>query len=275
MLVTVTETGSLTAAARSLKVPLATLSRKVAALEEAVGAQLLIRTTRKLTLTDAGMTYVASARRILEQVDEAESAAAGSLSEPKGELVITAPLMFGRLHVLPVVADFLAENPAINVRLLLADRLVDLVDVDMAVRIGKLPDSSSIATQVGMMRTVVVASPALLPIKTPDDLRDRPCIGLDTSTWQFAKKHVRIASRLTVTTTDAALDAAIRGVGVARLMHYQVADAVKRGALKIVLEKFESPPVPVHLMHAARGQMPLKMRRFLDFAVPRLRRVLR
>jgi DNA-binding transcriptional LysR family regulator len=140
MLITVTEKGSLSAAGRALNVPLATLSRKIADLEAQLGARLLVRTTRKLSLTDAGIGYVAAARRILEQVEEAERDAAGEFTAPKGALAITAPLMFGRLHVLPVVADFLAQYPAITVRLILADRNVNLIDdhVDMALRIGKL-----------------------------------------------------------------------------------------------------------------------------------------
>ncbi|HEY4060229.1 MAG TPA: LysR family transcriptional regulator [Kofleriaceae bacterium] len=272
MLVTVTEAGSLTAAARALKVPLATLSRKVAELERLVGARLLIRTTRKLTLTDAGAGYVVAARRILEQVEDAEREASGELDAPKGELVITAPVMFGRLHVLPVVAEFLALYPEINVRLLLADRLFDLVDahVDMAVRIGKLADSSNVATQVGTIRSVIVASPALLEAhgvpKKLVDVKKLPTIAVDGSLPSL--DGIR---RLSVTTTDAAVDAAVRGVGLVRLLHYQVASAVAAGALRIVLEKFEAEPLPVHLVHQSRGQMPQKMRRFIDFAAPKLR----
>lgn len=288
MLVTVSEAGSLSAAGRALKVPLATLSRKISDLETLLGTRLLIRTTRKLTLTDAGITYVTAARRILEQVEDAEREAAGEFTAPKGDLVITAPIMFGRLHVLPVVADFLALFPEINVRLVLADRNVSLIDdhVDMAVRIGKLPDSSMVATQVGLMRTVVCASPALMDGRgvpqAPDDLLKLPCVSVETPQpspgWQFkapgatATLEIPIVPRLSVTTTEAAAQAAIRGVGVTRLLHYQVAEAVGTGALRIILDTFEPDPAPVNLVHAARGQMPLKMRRFLDFAAPRLRK---
>lgn len=288
MLVTVTESGSLSAAGRALKVPLATLSRKISDLEALLGTRLLIRTTRKLTLTDAGTVYVAAARRILEQVEDAEKTAAGEFTAPKGELVITAPIFFGRLHVLPVVADFLALFSAINVRLVLADRNVSLSDdhVDMAVRIGRLPDSSMVATQVGLMRTVVCASPAFLDghgvPRIPDDLLRLPCVTVDTPLpspgWRFkapgsgATLDMPIVPRLSVTTTEAAAQAAIRSVGVTRLLHYQVVEAVGTGALRIVLEEFEPDPAPVHLVHASRGQMPLKMRHFLDFAAPRLRR---
>lgn len=291
MLVTVTEQGSLSAAARTLRVPLATLSRKVSDLEKAVGARLLIRTTRRLTLTDAGVAYVATARRILEDVDNAEREAAGEYTTPRGALTVTAPVMFGRLHVLPVIAAFLDEYPEINVRLSLTDRNVDIIEdhVDMAVRISRLPDSTMVATQVGEMRTVVCASPALLERHgvpdQPDALRDLPCITVDapilSSSWRFcapgksAALEIPVTPRLSVSGTEAAAAAAVHGVGVARLLYYQVAGALGAGELRLVLEDYEPEPQPVHLVHASRGQMPLKMRCFLDFAVPRLREVLR
>lgn len=291
MLVAVTERGSFSAAARALDVPLATLSRKVSDLESQLGARLLIRTTRKLTLTDAGIAYVASARRILEQVDEAEREAAGEFTQPKGELVLTAPIMFGRLHVLPVVAEFLAAFPEINIRLHLGDRNVDLIDdhVDMAVRFGRLPDSSMVATPIGDMRTVTCANHAILERygipEQPEALLHYPCvmveIPLPSPAWRYrvpgsdAALEISVVPRLAVTTTEAAAQAAIQGVGVTRLLHYQVADAVVRGELRIVLQTYEMEPAPVHLVHASRGRMPLKMRRFLDFAAPRLRETLR
>ncbi|GAA3066223.1 LysR substrate-binding domain-containing protein [Rhizobium viscosum] len=287
MLLEVVDRGNLSAASRSLKIPLPTLSRKITDLETLLGTKLLTRTTRKIALTDAGATYVDAARRILEQVDEAERQASGEFAMPKGELVITAPVQFGRLHVLPVVADFLAAFPAINVRLMLADRNIDLVDehVDMAVRIGNLPDSAMVATRIGSVRRVVCGSPALFAgrgaPKEPADLLGLPCISVEiltpTAGWQFQKPgaakaiDVLISPRLSVTTTEAAAEAAIRGAGVTRLLYYQVAGAVAAGALKLVLEDFEPEPAPIHLVHLARGQMPLKMRHFLDFAAPRLR----
>ncbi len=290
MLVAVTDTGSLSSASRALSVPLATLSRRITDLEALLGTRLLIRSTRKLTLTDAGVAYVAAARRILEQVDEAERDAVGEFTTPKGELVVTAPLMFGRLHVLPVVAEFLAAFPEIRVRLVLADRNVDLIDdrVDMAVRIGALPDSDMVATRIGSMRTVTVASPAVLASHGepahPEALAGYPCIKVDTTmpapAWRFrgadggAPVDVAVQPRLTVTTPEAAVDAATHGVGVARVLHYQVAGAVQGGALQIILEGFEPEPAPVHLVHASRGLMPLKMRRFLDFSAPRLKALL-
>jgi DNA-binding transcriptional LysR family regulator len=292
MLVAVTEKGSLSAAARGLEVPLATLSRKISQLEAQLGTQLLKRTTRKLALTDAGIAYVAAARRILDQVDDAERQAAGEFTAPKGELVVTAPLMFGRVHVLPIVADFLATFADISIRLLLADRNANLIDdhVDMAVRIGKLPDSSMVATQIGVMRTVTCAHPTLLADRgTPQEPNDLlvlrlPCVTVDTHMpfpyWRFRKPgsgaafDVAISPRLTVTTAEAAVQAATRAVGVARLLHYQAVEAIASGEMKVLFEAYEPEPVPVHLVHASRGQMPAKMRHFLDFAAPRLKQSL-
>ncbi|MFS2158951.1 LysR family transcriptional regulator [Pseudomonas sp. Pseusp122] len=287
LLVMVTEKGSLSAVSRALHVPLPTLSRKLSDLETLLGTRLLIRTTRKLTLTDAGVAYVAAARRILEQVEDAEREAAGEFKEPKGELVLTAPVLFGRLHVLPVVTDFLEQFPEINVRLVLADHNIHLVDdhVDMAVRIGRLPDSSMVATRIGVMRSVMCASPALLAKygepQTPQALEGLPCVKVETPlpamNWHFPLPdsthtiEVPIRPRLLVSTAEAVMQAAVRGVGVTRLLHYQVADAVENGSLRIILRKFEPEPMPISLVHASRGFMPLKMRRFIDFALPRLR----
>ncbi len=287
MLKEAVDRGSLSAAGRSLRISVPTLSRKISELEALLGTRLLVRTTRRLALTDAGATYLAAARRILDEVDGAEREAAGEFVAPKGELVVTAPLHLGRLHVLPVVAEFLALFPAINVRLLLADRNVHLVDdhVDMAVRIGRLEDSAMVATRVGSMRTVSCASPDLLDRlgipATLQDLEELPVVTLDAPAprpdWRFRRPgsaspvDVPVAPRLCVTTTEAAVQAAILGVGIARLLHYQVAEAVAAGTLRLVLEEFEPEPAPVHLVHAVRGQLPLKMRRFLDFAAPRLR----
>ena len=290
MLVAVTEAGSLSAAARRLKVPLATLSRKVSDLEKLLGARLLIRTTRKLTLTDVGVAYVAATRRILEDVEHAEKEAAGEYITPRGELTLTAPVMFGRLHVLPLVAEFLATWADINVRLSLTDRNIDIVEdhVDMAVRISRLPDSTMVATKVGEMRTVICASPKLLAERgipeRPDDIQRMPCVTVDapilSPSWRFRVPggsnviEVSVTPRLSVSSTEAAAEAAVQGVGIVRLLYYQAAPGLASGALQTVLEDYEPEHQPVHLVHASRGQMPLKMRCFLDFAVPRLREAL-
>ena len=289
VLVLSVDRGSFSAASRELRMPLATVSRKVGELEAHLGTRLLIRTTRSLAPTDAGRAFLASSRRILEELDEAERVAAGEFRAPRGELVLTAPIMFGRLHILPILAEFLAAYPEINVRLHLSDRNLDLVGehVDMAVRIGPLPDSSMVATRVGSMRIVVCASPELLAghgePQSPEDLAALPCVGfapVQAASWRLRNgatgtTQVAINPRLSVSTADAAVWAAIRGVGVTRVLHYQCANALRDGSLRLILAEFEPEPLPVHLLHAARGDLPLKMRVFLDFATARLRDTLK
>jgi DNA-binding transcriptional LysR family regulator len=288
ILLSVVEKGSFSAASRALRMPLATVSRKVSELESHLGTTLLVRTTRRVALTEAGAAYAASARRVLEIIDETERIAAGEFHAPRGELVLTAPVLFGRLHILPVVADFLAIYPEINVRLVFTDRNIDLIDehVDMAARIGSLPESSMIATRIGSMRTVVCASPQLLARhgvpKFPEDLADWPCVNFDfrspSLTWPFrSREGIReapVKPRLSVSTAEAAVWAAAQNVGLTRVLHYQCADGVRDGSLKIILKDFEVDPLPVHLIHAARGALPLKMRAFLDFAAGRIRKAL-
>jgi DNA-binding transcriptional LysR family regulator len=287
ILLRVVDRGSFSAASRELGMPLATVSRKVNDLEAHLGIRLLVRTTRKVALTDAGFAYVASAKRILEEVDEAERIAAGEFHTPRGELILTAPVLFGRLHILPVVTDFLAAYPEIDIRLLLSDRNLHLIDdhVDMAARIGPLPDSRMVATRIGSMRTVVCASPQLLAEhgtpKFPVDLARLPCVNFDflspAQTWPFRLKDAKgitdfpIRPRLSVSTAEAAVWAAIQGVGVTRVLHYQCADSLRDGSLRITLAKFELEPLQVHLIHTGRGALPSKTRIFLDFATARLR----
>jgi DNA-binding transcriptional LysR family regulator len=287
MLLTSIEKGSFSAAARELRVPVPTLTRKISDLEEQLGTQLLMRSTRKLTLTDAGAGYVAAARRILDLVEEQEKEVVGEFIAPRGELVITAPVLFSRLHVLPEIVEFLTLFPEINITLLQSDRYADLIgdQVDLAVRIGKLPDSGLIATRVGSLRTVVCASPALLARhgvpQEPADLTDMPCIVFNgprlSPGWRFrvpdsqASINVAVKPRLQVATPDAAVEAAVRGLGFVYLLDYHVDEAVRTGKLSVVLDQYEVETLPIHLLHVARGQMPLKLRRFIDFAVPRLR----
>ena len=281
--------GSFSAAGRELRMPLATVSRKIAELEKHLGARLLVRTTRKLALTEAGAAYLVSTRRILEEVSEAERVAAGEFCVPRGELVLTAPVLFGRLHILPIVTAFLAAYPEIDIRLRFSDRNVDLIDehVDMGVRIGPLPDSSMVATRVGSMRTVVCLSPELIARhgepESPVDLNAMPCVSFDAlpphRAWSFrdGKRiiHLVIKPRLSVSTAEAAVWAAAQHVGATRVLHYQCADALRDGSLRLILAESEIEPIPVHLIHADRGDLPLKMRVFLDFAVSRLRGALR
>jgi len=285
ILIAVVDAGSLSAAARVLDMPLATVSRKVAELETHLKTRLLHRSTRQLSLTEAGISYVAACRRILEEIGEAERAATGEYASPKGELLVTAPVAFGRLHVVPVVAEFLAQYPEIGVNLMLTDRVVHLMDehADAAIRIGELPDSRLMATRVGTVRRVICASPAYLKAHgvpaRPQDLARHACITFEVlasmRAWVFgsgkAELSVPVQSRLTVNTAEAAIAAATLGVGLIRVLSYQVADAVREEALRVVLEEFESAPLPVSLVHAGQAPLPLKLRAFLDFVTPRLR----
>ena len=288
-LLAVVEAGSLSAASRTLGAPLSTVSRRIAELEEHLGTGLLTRTSRRLELTEAGRAYVVACRRILADLEEAELTAAGEYSSPRGDLAITAPIVFGRLHVLPVAAEFLAAYPEIDIRLTLADRVFDLVEehVDLAARIGTLPDSGLLAAKVGEVRMVTCASPEYLEArgtpKTPDQLRSHSCItfgGVGPAlTWTFAGEGgaitVPVRPRLAVNTAEAAIDAAIASVGITRVLSYQAAATVRSGALVAVLKGFEPAPAPVNLVHAGQPLMPLKTRAFLDFAGPRLKRRLR
>jgi DNA-binding transcriptional LysR family regulator len=286
ILVAAMEAGSLSAAGRKLGVPLPTVSRKVSELESHLKTRLLIRSTRGLTLTEAGAAYVSACKRILEQVGEAERAAAGEYNAPRGDLVVTAPIVFGRLHVLPVVDDFLASHAEINVRLTLSDRNVDLIDdhVDLAVRIGALSDSAMVAMRVGSVRGVVCGSPDYLARhgnpQTPGDLATQSCIAFESQTsgahvWTFAaadsELSIPVQPRLSVNTAEAAIDAAIAGVGVTRVLSYQVALEVADGRLQIVLADYELKPLPISLVHIGQNPLPLKTRAFLDFAAPRIR----
>jgi DNA-binding transcriptional LysR family regulator len=285
VLLTAVEAGSLSAAGRKLGMPLATVSRKVSELETHVKARLLSRSTRKLTLTDAGRDYVVACKRILEDVNEAERAASGEYSAPRGELIVTAPIVFGRLHVLPVTTEFLAAYPEVVVRLVLGDRVVNLLEdqIDLAIRIGELPDSSLIATRVGTIRRVVCGSPTYFAEhgtpKSPDALSAHKCVTfaalMSPDSWVFKVDGVDVSvpvhSRLIVNTAEAAIDAAIAGVGVTRVLSYQIDQASRAGLLDTALRDFEPAPLPISLVYAGQSRLPLKLRAFLDFAAPRLR----
>jgi DNA-binding transcriptional LysR family regulator len=276
--------GSLSAASRALGTPLPTISRRVSELEAHLGAQLLVRTSRKLILTEAGEAFAATARRLLEELGEAERAASGEYRAPRGELLVTAPIMFGKLHVAPIVHEFLAAYPDVTVRLLLSDTVIDLAEaqVDVAVRIGHLPDSDLIARQVGHVRWVLCASATYLAQRSepeaPQALADHDCIafeGLQTyRSWPVssgpAEHSITIRPRFSVNTADAVVAAAASGLGIARIMSYQAADAISAGRVKTILRDFSVPPIPVHVVHPRRRTQPLKRRVFLDFVVPRL-----
>ena len=283
------EAGSFWEAARRLSVPLATVSRKIADLESHLGATLLRRSPRRLALTDAGQGYLAACKRILEEVGEAERIAGGEYVAPKGELTMTTPIVFGRLHMLPIVVEFLKTYPEINVRLVQADAFVNLWDepIDVALRIGALPDSRMVAARVGTVRRVVCASPAYLAANgtpnAPSELRAYDAICRDGLTqpegWAFrigeAEVYAPVRPRLQVNTAEAAVEAAVAGLGLTRLLSYQTAAALAAGDLRIVLEEFEPEPWPVSLVYPTQQLLPRKLRAFLDFAAPRLKQRLR
>ncbi len=282
VLTTVVGSGSFSAASRELRMPLPTVSRKIAELEAHLHAKLLVRGTRRLALTEAGEAYLAACRRILEAVAEAERGAAGAYNAPQGELVITAPVTFGRLHVVPVAAEFIAGHPQVDVRLVLSDRPLNLVDehLDLAVRVGELPDSALVAARIGEVRSVVCASPGYLERrgtpKSPAALGGHDCVSFSAlgpgEQWRFpGGDAIQVRSRMVVSSADAALEAALAGVGITRLLSYQVAAAVREKKLVVVLRRHEPAPLPVSLIYVRERRLSGKLRAFLDFAAPRLR----
>jgi len=287
-LVAAVDEGSLSAASRALGVPLPTVSRRVADLEAHLGAQLLIRTSRKLVLTEAGAVFVGAARRLLADLSEAERSAAGEYRSPRGELLVTAPFMFGKLYVAPLVQDFLRAYPEVSVRLVLADHMLEFAEhrLDVAIRIGRLPDSELIASKVGEVRWTVCASPGYLAQRgtprLPEDLGRHACIAFsgtpDPRQWIFGTGHgtrtVRIAPRLMVNAADVMIAAAEDGIGIARVMSYQAASAIRAGRLNPLLRDFWPEPSPVHVLYPSQRAAPLKRRAFIDFVAPRLRNAL-
>jgi DNA-binding transcriptional LysR family regulator len=285
VLVEVVEAGSLSAAGRKLGMPLATVSRKISLLEAHLKIRLLTRSARQLALTEAARAYVAACRRILDEVHEAERAATGEYSAPRGDLVVTAPIVLGRLHVLPVVSEFLKVFPEVNVRLVLGDHVMSLLEehVDLAVRVGTLPDSGLVGTGLGKIRRVICASPGYIATRgvprKPEDLAAHQCVSFEhfgtADTWRFdvdgAEVTVPIHPRLVVTTAEGAIDAAISGVGVTRVFSYQVAAPLDDERLDLLLRRFEPASMPVSFLHSGGSRLPLKLRALLDFATPRLR----
>jgi len=282
----VADAGSLSAAGRKLGMPLTTVSRKLAALEKALGARLVTRSTRRLALTEQGRHYLDACRGILEELDEAEAHLAGQQSEPQGELALTAPVVFGRLHVLPVLCDFLQLNPRVSARVALLDRPVDLIEegLDVAVRIGVLADSSLIATRVGNVRQVVCASPQYLKAhgepKRREDLGDHDCITFMArdvrDRWNFfdgkRKEAVRVRSRLIINTAESALDAAKAGLGITRVLSYQAVAALSEGSLKEILKGSDQTELPVSILHREDKLAQAKVRAFVSFAAAALRK---
>jgi DNA-binding transcriptional LysR family regulator len=282
ILVTVAEAGSLSAAARRLDTPLTTISRKISDLEGHLKTQLLARSSRRISLTDAGKSYVAACKRILEEVGEAERIAAGEYMAPKGELSLTAPIVLGRLHLVPVLADFLRAYPEIDVQLTLSNRLVNLTEegIDAALRVGDLPDSALIATRIGTIRRVFAASPGYLEARgtpqKPGDLVGHDCIGVQGLTGPSFRSvandaEVPVRYRLIVNSTDAASDAAKAGLGIISVLSHHVASDFRDGTLVPVLPDFKRETLPLSLVHPSGEYLPLKLRAFLDFVTPRLK----
>lgn len=297
--VAVAEARGFATAARQLGLSAPAVTRAVVALEQRIGAQLLHRTTRSVRMTEAGERFLEDCKRILADVEEAEASAAGAYSAPQGRLAVTAPAMFGRLHVAPLVLDFLAQHPGVEVRTFFADRIVHLLDegFDVAVRIAHLPDSSLTAVRVGAVRRVVAASPDYLSRRGEPgsiaDLAEHDAVGFSQTgarpRWSFqrageaageaaAERDVgRPRMSLVTNTSDVAVAAAAAGCGLVRVLSYQVAAEVAAGRLKIVLRDLEPPPIPVHIVYPAGRRTAAKVRAFVDFAASRLRaeRVLR
>jgi len=289
--VAVAEANGFAEAARRLGLSAPAVTRAILALEQHLGAQLLHRTTRSVRVTEAGARFLEDCRRILADLDEAEASAGGAHAVPQGQLSITAPTMFGRVHVAPIVLDFLERHPQVNARTFFVDRVVNLLDegMDVAVRIAELPDSGLTAIAVGSMRNVVVASPAYLAAHgaptTPDDLLKDRVIGFSQAggqgpPWTFfppgekdraGREVVQPPVRLLSNSSEVKVAAATRGQGFARALIYQVAEEVKAGRLQIVLVDHEPPPTPVHVVTLAGRRASAKVRAFVDFAVERLR----
>ncbi|HEY1290320.1 MAG TPA: LysR family transcriptional regulator [Burkholderiales bacterium] len=279
--VRIVEGGSLTVAADALNASLPSVVRSLAALETELDVRLLNRTTRRIALTDEGREYYERCKRVLADVDEAEAALSARRMAPKGRLRITAPVLFGRLHVAPAATEFIARHPAVQVDLLLLDRMVDLVEegIDLGVRIGKLPDSSLVAIPVGETRRVVCASPAYLKRagipKSPADLARQRCVnfnGLASGReWLFAGGTCKVNGVFATNQVEAALEACTRGVGIGQFLGYQAQALLAEGRLKRVLREFEPAPLPIQAIYPHARLLSSNVRGFVDWLVPRLK----
>lgn len=275
--VTVADLHGFAPAARKLRLSPSAVTRLIAALEEHLGARLLQRTTRQVTLTDVGTRYLERARRILADVEEADGSAREERNRPSGRLVVSAPVGFGRLHVGPVMTTYLKRYPEVACELRLSDHLVNLVEdaVDAAVRIGHLADSSLVARQVGKMRRIVVASPDYLKRhgepKTPEALAAHRTIQFGPTNWHFLHEDRDIEvipnPRFTSNSADAALQYAEAGGGVTRVLAYQAAEGLKRRRLKILLAAYEQPALPIHIVYPTSRLLSAKVRAFVDLVV--------
>lgn len=283
--VAVGEEQSFAAAARRLALSPPAVTRAVSALELELGVRLLQRTTRIVRLTEAGARYLVDCKRILSELEDADHAASGAQGEVRGTLAITASVLFGRAFVAPLLHAFLRQHPKVNIRALFVDRVVDLIEegLDVAVRLAHLSDASFTAIRVGAVRNVVCASPAYLKRhgvpKTPDDLKELPafCFSGDRTApaWSFrvGKRTlaVRPSARLLVNSPEVAMQGAVAGEGVTRVLSYQAASEVKAGRLRVILSEFEPDPIPIHVIHREGKRAAARVRAFVDFAVAQLR----
>lgn len=283
--VAVAEERGFAPAARRLGVSPPVVTRNVAALEQRLGVLLLERTTRKVRVTEAGSRYLGDCRRLLTEIEDAEAAVSGEHSKPRGSLGVTAPVMFGRLFVAPILVDFLAKYPQVSARALLLDRVVDLIDegLDAAVRIARLEDSTLTSVKVGAVRRVTCASPAYLAKHgaphTPRDLADHRSFVFSTErstpAWSFEHKGRAISfhprASLLANSSEVGIEAAIAGAGITRALSYMVAAHVRAGRLRLVLEDYEAEPIPIHVVYREGRRAPARVRAFVDFVVPRLR----
>ena len=283
--VAVVDSGGFASAARKLNLSPPVVTRAVAELEERLGLRLLTRTTRVVRVTDAGARFADDCRRILGDIEEAETAATGTNAAPRGTLTLTAPVLFGHLYVTPILVDYLQRFPEVDAQCLFLDRIVNVVEegVDVAVRLGELPDSSLQATRVGRVRRVLVASPAYLLARgvpqRPQDLEQHSIVLASAAApvheWRFndgGKPLLqRLHARMRTTSNDSAIAAAVAGLGITRLLSYQVAAHIKSGALQTVLEDFEAAPLPVNVLHHEGRRATQKVRSFVDMAVDALR----
>jgi len=283
--VAVAEEESFAGGARRLEMSPPAVTRAIAALEDRLGVKLLNRTTRYVRVTDAGNRYLDDARRIIGELDEADEAAAGINAEPRGHLAVTAPVLFGRMFVIPGIVDYLQRYPDMEVSAVFLDRVVNLLEegFDVGVRIGELPDSSMRAIRVGQVRRILCASTDYLEKhgipNNPAELLSHNIISASgvspTNEWKFSQGlklfSVRVKPKLTVSSNDAAIEAACQGLGITRLMSYQVAPHLASGQLKIILSDFEPVSLPIHVLHREGRYASTKIRSFVDLIATRLR----
>lgn len=280
--VAVAEAQSFAGGARKLSMSPPAVTRAIAMLESRLKVRLLTRTTRHVRVTEAGQRYLEDARRIITAVDEADEAAAGINAEPRGHLAITAPVMFGRLFIIPGIVDYLQRYPDMEVAAVFLDRVVNLLEegFDVGIRIGELPDSSMRAIRVGQVRRVLCASPGYLAVKGtpahPSELIGHQIIASSTISpvvdWKFAEDlTVRVKPRLTVTSNDAAIEAVRFGMGITRLLSYQIASDLAAGKLYTLLTEYEPSPLPIHVIHREGRYASAKVRAFVDLMVAKLR----